>query len=366
MLKHYYRSKMQKLLEFLVGPHKDDYIILSDIIGSSPDVQRVLAEVHRTAHPRMKIVLTYHSYIWEPALRVAEWFHLKRKQEYQNWLSDKDIEMMLYLTGFEVVKKGRKIFGLIKYYVVRKAPQTRQSYSVAVVVATRNEKGNIINIVKRIPDFGVPTELIFVEGHSSDGTYEEIERVAKAYQGPLTIKYAKQDGKGKGDAVRKGFTMAKNQVLMILDADLTVRPEDLPKFYEAIATGRGEFINGSRLVYPMEQQAMRFFNILGNHFFSLAFTWLLGQRIKDTLCGTKVLLKENYDKIAAGRSYFGDFDPFGDFDLLFGAAKLNLKIVEVPVRYYARTYGTTNISRWKHGWLLLKMTVFAARKIKFF
>lgn len=365
MLKNYYRSKMKKLLEFLVGPHKDDFIILSDVIGSSPDVQKVLQEIHSTAHPRMKVILTYHSYVWEPILRFAEFLHLKRKQEYQNWLSDKDIENMLYLADFETVKKGRKIFGLIKYCVARKIPKTQTPYTVAIVVAARNEKGNIQNIVDRIPDFGVATELIFVEGHSNDQTYEEIERVTEAYRGPLSIKYAKQDGKGKGDAVRKGFAMAKNQVLMILDADLTVRPEDLPKFYEAIATGRGEFINGSRLVYPMEDQAMRFFNIIGNHFFSLAFTFLLGQRIKDTLCGTKVLLKENYDKIAAGRSYFGDFDPFGDFDLLFGAAKLNLKIVEVPVRYYARTYGSTNIQRWRHGWLLLKMVIFAARKIKF-
>jgi hypothetical protein len=159
--------------------------------------------------------------------------------------------------------------------------------------------------------------------------------------------------------------MASGDVLMILDADLTVAPEDLPKFYDAIRSRKGEFINGSRLVYPMEREAMRFFNVLGNKFFSMAFTWLLGQRIKDTLCGTKVLFKRDYDQIVAQRSYFGDFDPFGDFDLLFGAAKLSLRIVELPIRYYARTYGETNIQRWRHGWLLFRMVLFAMRKIKF-
>jgi hypothetical protein len=152
---------------------------------------------------------------------------------------------------------------------------------------------------------------------------------------------------------------------MILDADLTVAPEDLPRFYAALVQGRGEFINGVRLVYPMEGQAMRFLNLLGNKFFSLAFSWLLGQRIKDTLCGTKVLYRSDYEKIAANRSYFGDFDPFGDYDLIFGADRLCLKIVDMPIRYRSRTYGDTNIRRWSHGWLLLKMVFFAARRIRF-
>jgi hypothetical protein len=115
----------------------------------------------------------------------------------------------------------------------------------------------------------------------------------------------------------------------------------------------------------MESQAMRFLNLLGNKFFSLTFSWLLGQSVKDTLCGTKVLWKSDYEQIAANRAYFGDFDPFGDFDLLFGAARLNQKIVDLPIRYRERTYGSTNVQRWKHGWLLLKMVLFASRRIKF-
>jgi len=185
------------------------------------------------------------------------------------------------------------------------------------------------------------------------------------YKNQYDIKYTKQEGKGKGDAVRKGFAMATGDILMILDADLTVPPEDLPKFYNAIAAGNGEYINGTRLVYPMENEAMRTLNLMGNKFFSIMFSWILGQRLKDTLCGTKVISKQNYEKLIANRKYFGNFDPFGDFDLIFGAAKLNLKIVEVPIRYRARIYGDTNISRFKHGWLLLKMVFYAMNKIKF-
>jgi glycosyltransferase involved in cell wall biosynthesis len=180
----------------------------------------------------------------------------------------------------------------------------------------------------------------------------------------LDIKAAVQDGRGKGDAVRKGFDLARGDILMILDADLTMPPEDLPKFYEIMTSGRGEFVNGSRLVYPMEEQAMRLLNLVANRIFAYSFSYLLNQRLTDTLCGTKVLHKRHYRRIVADRAYFGDFDPFGDFDLIFGAAKSNLKFVEVPIRYMARTFGETQISRFRHGWLLLRMVVFAWWKLK--
>jgi glycosyltransferase involved in cell wall biosynthesis len=235
---------------------------------------------------------------------------------------------------------------------------------VSVVVPARNEAGNIAQIFSRIPEMGRTTELVFVEGHSNDETYETIEK-AMADHPDRRGKLFRQAGTGKGDAVRLGFAHASGEVLMILDADLTVPPEDLNRFYEALCSGKGELINGVRLIYPLERQAMRFVNLVGNKFFGLAFSWLLGQPIRDTLCGTKVLWKKDYERIAGNRAYFGDFDPFGDFDLLFGAAKLNLKIVEMPIRYRRRTYGNTNIQRWRHGWLLLKMVLFASRRIKF-
>jgi glycosyltransferase involved in cell wall biosynthesis len=233
------------------------------------------------------------------------------------------------------------------------------------VIPCRNERGNIEAAVKRLPRFCEDLEIIFVEGHSADGTLLEIERVIGAYP-HYDIRAFVQPGKGKGDAVRKGFSEARGDVLIILDADLTTPPESMPRFYDAIATGKGEFINGSRLVYPMEKDAMRFLNHAANRIFSLLFSWLLNQRFTDTLCGTKVLSRRNYQIIAANRSYFGDFDPFGDFDLIFGASKLNLKVLEVPVNYLSRSYGETQISRFRHGLLLLRMVVFAFRKLKAF
>src|SRR5687768_7296312 len=219
-------------------------------------------------------------------------------------------------------------------------------------------------MVQLLRDLGSFTEIVLSEGNSTDDTWQENNRVAEAYKGKRRIQIAQQQGKGKGDAVRKGFEMATGDVLTIYDADMTVPPEEVAHFYDTLVTWKGDFINGSRLVYPLEEESMRMLNLFANKFFGFAFSAILGQPIKDTLCGSKMIWRKDYNDLQKGRSFFGDFDPFGDFDLLFGAAKLNLKIVDLPVHYQRRTYGTTNISRWKHGWLLLKMTVFAARKLK--
>ena len=369
-----------------------DYVILSDVIGYLDDVQRAFEQMSKVCDPRTRVILTYFNYLWEPVLRIGEKAGVKRPQPDQNWLALEDLQNLLSLAGFQTISKGYKVLlpvripllsslcnrvlanlpvirklCLVEIIIARPAPVQvpEESLSCTVVIPARNEKGNIEDAVRRTPEMGKHTEIVFVEGNSSDGTAEEIERVIAAYP-ERDMKLIRQgSGAGKGDAVRKGFAAARGDVLMILDADLTVPPEELPKFLKALASGRGEFVHGSRLVYPMEKQAMRFLNTLGNKFFSLAFTWLLDQRFKDTLCGTKVLYRRDYERIASGRSYFGDFDPFGDFDLIFGAAKLDLKIVEVPIRYRERTYGTTQISRFRHGWLLLRMCLFALRRIKF-
>jgi glycosyltransferase involved in cell wall biosynthesis len=215
-----------------------------------------------------------------------------------------------------------------------------------------------------MPEFNAHFEMIFVEGHSQDDTVQAIQ-AAIAHHPELNCRLIHQSRTGKGNAVREAFAIAQGEILAILDADLTVPCEYLPRFYEAIRQGTGEFINGVRLVYPREREAMRFFNLVGNKLFGLVISWILDQQVKDTLCGTKVLRRRDYEKIARGREYFGDFDPFGDFDLLFGAARLNLKIVDLPVRYRGRAYGQTNIQRWKHGWLLFKMAAFALFKLKF-
>jgi SAM-dependent methyltransferase len=378
-------------LEDLQIEEKFDYVVIDSTIGNVDDIQLAFKELHKVCKPETRLILVYYNYLWEPALKFAEAVGLRTRHLLQHWLPLDDIANLLYLNNFEVVKKGYRclmpvwipvlssffnkflarlpFFGKLavaEVIIARTMEKRKPSEEVtcSVIIPCRNESGNIERAVQRTPEMGKHTELIFVEGRSADGTLEECERVKAAYPNK-DITVLVQDGKGKGDAVRKGFSHAKNDVLMILDADLTVCPEDLPKFFEAIVSGKGEFINGSRLVYQMEKEAMRLLNLLGNKFFSKAFTYILEQNIRDTLCGTKVLWKEDYENILAGRGYFGDFDPFGDFDLLFGAAKLNLKIVEIPVRYRERTYGRTQISRFRHGLLLFKMTFFALKKIKF-
>lgn len=370
---------------------KFDFIILSDLVNDLWDVELVFKQVMKIATPRSRVIINTQSPLWELPLGMAKKIGLAKPMLLQNWLTMEDVSGLLNLAGFEVVRKWEEILCpvplpfvtsflnrcLVKMWPFRKLALTyfivaRPSLPerpamepmVSVIVPARNESGNIPQIFARLPAMGRETELIFVEGHSTDDTYRAVEREIKAHPEQKSL-LLRQTGVGKGDAVRLGFTHAQGDILMILDADLTAPPEDLPRFYDVLRAGKGEFANGVRLVYPMEKEAMRFLNLLGNKFFSKAFSWLLGQPVKDTLCGTKVLWKSDYDRIAANRSYFGDFDPFGDFDLLFGAARLNLKIREVPIRYRERSYGVTNIQRWRHGWLLLKMVFFAVRRIKF-
>jgi len=368
-----------------------DAIICSDLINDVWDVQAVLMRIAAHCHPATRVFLNSYSSLWEGPRSVAEILGLVKRLLPQNWLTVADVSNLLYLSGFEAIRHSREIMcpvdvplagAFVNRYLVRLWPfshlaitnvlvarprrdaaPSRQA-TVSVIVAARNEEGNIPRVFDRLPQMGSGTELIVVEGHSQDGTYQAVEKEIARRPG-YPARLFRQTGKGKGDAVRLGFSEAKGDVLMILDADLTVAPEDLPRFYDAWLEGRGDFINGVRLVYPMQDQAMRFFNLLGNKFFSWAFSWLLGQSIRDTLCGTKVLSRRDYQMIAANRSWLGDFDPFGDFDLIFGAARFNLKIADMPVRYGARTYGETNIQRWSHGWMLLRMVAVALRRIKF-
>jgi SAM-dependent methyltransferase len=373
-----------------------DYVVLSDLVGHLDDIWQTFHSLGRVVGPDSRIVITYYNYLWEPALALAERLGQKTPVGLQNWLPLDDIENLLFLADFEVVKRGHRLLlpkyvpllsrainrvianlplirrlCVIGYLVARPRPATAEADetslpTVTVVIPCRNERGNIEAAVTRIPDLGRHTEIIFVDGASTDGTRERIQEMIDVYRGRKDIKLIAEDvPRGKGQAVRAGFDAASGDVLMIFDADLTVAPEDLPKFYRAVVERKGDLINGSRLVYPMEREAMRFLNLLGNRAFGLLFSWTLDSRISDTLCGTKVLRKADYERVKANRAFFGDFDPFGDFDLLFGAAKLNLKITELPIRYRERTYGTTKISRFRHGLLLLQMSWVAIRKLKF-
>lgn len=367
-----------------------DYIILSDLINDVWDVQAVFQQIKLLSHQNTRVIINFHSHLWNIPLEISCRLKLTTPKLPQNWLTRADVSNLLEITNFQVLRTWEEVLIPIKVPVLSKygnrylvkifpfnffactnfvlaRPLPVGGYkqpSVSIIIPARNESGHIEEILSRIPSMGAEMEIVFVEGNSTDDTFGTIERVISNHPS-LNCKLIKQPGRGKGDAVRAGFAVAKGEILMILDADITVPPEDLPRFYSLLVSGSAEFVNGVRLVYPMDKGAMQFLNLLANKAFSLAFTYLLGQPIRDTLCGTKVLWRTDYARIETNRKQFGDFDPFGDFDLLFGAAKLSLKILEVPVRYRARRYGETNISRWRHGWLLLRMVLFAARRIKF-
>jgi SAM-dependent methyltransferase len=373
-----------------------DYIIISDLLPLLPDVQKTLSRLQGVCTPHTRIIITYHSNLWRPIMNLATLLKRRDPSPSYNWLSTHDIENLLYLSGFQQVTHfGRTLMPvgipvlnsimnrflaklpvinclcLTWVIVARVTPQPNHEKdqssesSVSILIPTRNEKGNINDAFTRTPKLGKWSELVFVDGKSDDGTVEQINSCIEKYGDQWDrVLLLEQSGIGKGQAVRQGFEQCKGDILMILDSDLTMPPEELTKYYEAIVSGKGEFINGCRLVYPMEKEAMRFLNMVANYIFAKLFTWLLGQQVKDTLCGTKVLWRKDYEKIASNRSYFGDFDPFGDFDLLFGASRLNLKIIDMPIRYRQRSYGEIKISRWKHGWLLLRMSLLAFRKLK--
>jgi SAM-dependent methyltransferase len=370
-----------------------DAILLVNVVTHLTDVQATLEALHAVSHPRTRVLIYSYSRLWQPLLRLAEWLGLKYEQPPESWLPPEEIKNMLSLADFEVVRDDAHLvcpvqvplladllnryvgrlplvdqlslmFGIVARPTPSRAAASRPARpSVSVVIPCRNEAGHIRPLVDALPELPAGSEFLFVEGNSTDDTGEVIQRVvAESPERPL--RFLKQPGKGKGDAVRHGFAHATGDVVLILDSDMGVAPGDVPKFVDALARGKCEMVNGSRLVYPMEGRAMRFLNLLANKFFASLFSWLLGQQVRDTLCGTKALWREDYERIAANRSYFGDFDPFGDFDLLFGAARLNLRIVDLAVRYHERRYGATNISRFRHGWLLLQMSAFAARKLK--
>ena len=375
-------------LSAIEGPF--DYVVLADTIGVLEDIDGTLRLIHQLCGPSTRLIIAYYSHLWEPILKTAEAVGLRNKQPQVNYIATADFLNLMDLADFEVIRQEqrqlipRRWLGLgplinkylaplpgirqlaLRSYIVGRPVRLFEDrkYSATIVIPCRNERGNIENAILRMPKFGSHQEIIFVEGNSSDDTLAECKRVREAYEGKWDIRVLRQDGIGKGDAVRKGFAAATGDVLMILDADLTMPPEALPKYHAILESGKAEFVNGTRLVYPMETEAMRPLNFIANRCFAYLFSYLVNTRMTDTLCGTKVLLRRDYEVLAREREYFGNFDPFGDFDLIFGAAKQNLKIIETPIHYKARTFGETQISRFRDGWLLLKMVWFAYRKLK--
>lgn len=333
-------------------------IILDNVIGDIADLQDYFEQLRKQIDEKDRILISYHNPVWEPILILASAIGLRRKTNNQNWLDTEDLKGILKLSGYEVVSNRTRFFGLTKITVAKTSNVLKPSnkYSVSIIIPARNEEGNIPKIIQSIPKFGNKQEFIFVEGNSSDNTWEKVLEEARKRR---NVRILKQNSKGKADAAWLGLSKAKGDILMIYDADRTVEAKDLKKFYNVLATGLGEFANGNRLLYPMEKDAMRTLNKIGNQVFSWLFTWILGQHFKDTLCGTKAFWKKDFIKFHKTKT-----DPFGDFDLIFGAVRDNLKVVEIPVRYKERVYGKTNINRFYHGLLLLKMIILAFKEFK--
>ncbi len=372
------------------GRSKFDVIILNNNLSETEDIQTLLSKLKNISRPDTKIIVIFFNYLWKPILDITQ--KLKLRMPYfrePNWLSVEDVKALFAIEDFDEVKSGKKILIPIhipliadfanRYlsvlpivghlsllnYLVFKCKRPKKDYSSSIIIPLRNEEGNIRGLINKIPRFGKSQEIIFVEGNSTDNTYSAVKKEMLNYKGEMKIFLHKQRGEGKADAVRLGLSRARNEILITFDGDLTVDPGELPKFYKALVSDKGDFVMGSRLVYPLESQAMRTLNVLGNKLFGLVFSYVLNQPIKDTLCGTKLLFRRDYEKINYMRKYFGKLDPFGDFELIFGASKLNLKILEIPVRYKQRTYGETNIKRFVHGIMLFRMVVIALRKLKF-
>jgi hypothetical protein len=365
-----------------------DVIVLSDVLNYAADVEVLLRRLHASSHRGTRLLINVYNTLWRPVLGSARRLGLAAEQPASNWLSRQDVINLCWLADWEVFKSFGDILiplplgplsafinrwiaplsvwlCLSIFFIARRSGLLRREPDVvSVIIPARNEAGSIARAIQRVPQLGRETELIFIEGHSKDNTWDVIAALPDIFAHGRIVKL-RQSGKGKGNAVIEGFRAATGDILMILDADLTMPPEDLPKFIDVLVSGKGDFANGVRLVYPMDKRAMKFANLCANKGFSMVFSWLLGQPVKDTLCGTKALWREDYERIDRGRAYFGDFDPFGDFDLLFGADKQTQKIVDMPIRYKQRFYGDTNIQRWKHGLILLRMVLFAAQRLKF-
>jgi hypothetical protein len=387
----YPRYRFQEALPEDFSPsEKFDYILVSNV-GDIVDVQRTFMGLQNACERHTRLLIYNYNHLWSPLVAIAEWFGLKVPQTEQNWLSERDLVELLALSGFENLKTYRILLlpkylpllsalanrilarlpllnrlCMVEVLVARLAsvPVEKSSVKVSVIVPCKDERGNIEDAVKRMPDLGGCTEIIFSDDRSRDGTADEVRRVQKLYP-ERDIILVEGPGISKSKNVWTGFEHATGDVLVILDADLTVMPEELPYFIDAICRRGAEFVNGSRLIYPVPKQAMKGANMIGNKLFSLVFSYLLGQRVKDTLCGTKVLWRSDWERIQPMIGTWGITDRWGDYELLFGAAKLNLRILDQPVHYQERIYGVTKMTKvFKNGLMMLKMCIHGFRKLK--
>lgn len=349
---------------------KFDYILFSHVFDTV-DLLSAFERARQHCTPATRLIVINYNPMWEPALNLASDIGLRSSFVEPNWVNSRDLATFLHLSGFQPIRTHRVLLfpkyiplissllndflgrlpGLKKLCMMQLVvarplaePKRSEDVSVSVIVPCRNEHGNVLAAVERTPQMGKHTEIIFCDDKSTDGTADEVRRLQALYP-DKNIRLLDGPGICKAENVWTGFRGARNDVLMILDADLTVMPEELPFFFKALVENRGEFINGSRLVYPVPKAAMKFANRLGNKIFGMIFSFLLEQHIKDTLCGTKVLWRHDWERIENNLGAWGIKDLWGDYELLFGASKLHLEITEVPVHYQERVYGVTKMTR---------------------
>jgi len=367
-----------------------DYIVFADV-NDTVDALKAFRRLNALCEPHTRLILYSYNHLWLPVNKLAELSRLKMPLPEQNWLSEKDLRGLLTMADFDWLRTYRIVIFpkwipvisdfinrfvtrlpginklcMINVLVARPAPKPRDPHnvSVSVIVPCKNEHGNIEAAVRRIPEMGKHTEIIFCDDKSTDGTADEVRRMQRRYP-ERDIKLVSGPGICKAQNVWTGFDAAQGDILMILDADLAVMPEELPYFFDAMVEGKGEFINGSRMVYPMQKMAMKFANMLGNKFFGLIFSYLLNQTIKDTLCGTKVLWRSDWQRVKPTLGSWGVVDRWGDYELLFAATKLHLRIVDLPVHYQERVYGVTKMVRvFQNGQIMLRMCFAGFCKLK--
>jgi len=379
-------------LDSSVDEDQSRLLIIDTEFNTRTDLDQLLSEIYANINRRSRLLLILYNPYYRFFYRLANKLGLRKGPIPRNFMTRMNLESLAKAANFEItqifnpefiplhlwglgdfINRCLKVIPIVNQlawitlvYLRPIKPETKQP-SISIIVPARNEEGNIRRIVDSIPRFCNHIEVIFVEGNSTDNTWKAIQETVKDpdVAGRFErISCFQQTGKGKADAVRVGFKNATGDLLTVLDADLTMPAEDLPRYYSAYVQGKADFINGNRLLYPMESEAMRFINLLGNIFFAKLLSLILSIRINDSLCGTKLFSRHDYERMTAWNNDFGKFDPFGDYEMLFPASALKLGTIDIPIVYKARTYGDTNISRFRDSLKLMRMCIIGFFRMK--
>ena len=351
-------------------------IILTDVVENYDDVFALLNIVSNLLTIDGKLIISSINTKYLILSRTLEFLKLKDSNENTSYIHVKKIRNITSGVGLEyqkfytkqlfpfsffyvgnVINKIMEIIsfqlnlGIKTYIIFRPAIITNSKNSKSIIIPAKNEEGNLVELVSRIPKFE-NTEIIFSYGKSKDNTLKVMKQITQSNK-LFKFKLVKQTKNGKANAVWEALNVVENDLIAILDADISVDPETLSDFFDIIEKNNADFVNGTRLIYDMEKNSMRFLNRIGNRFFQFFISKIIKEALTDSLCGTKVFKKSYLNDLYFWQNIFGKKDPFGDFDLIFAAAYSGQKIVEMPIVYRERKYGTTQIARFKDGFKLL-------------